>query len=87
MVSNIEVARRIKIRSEVLGFSVASLLRRQDIRATLIYDLERRDKTPSSTIICKLADGLKCSTDYLLGRTDDPTPPHSSEHNESNIIE
>lgn len=27
--------------------------------------------------IIKLADFYDVSTDYLLGRTDDPTPPHS----------
>lgn len=75
MVSNVEIAQRIKIRSEKQGISVSALLRRQDLRSSLIYDLERKDKTPSAAIICKLADGLQCSTDYLLGRTDDPTPP------------
>ncbi len=75
MISNVELAQRIKQRAEDMGMSVAALLRHQDIRSTLIYDLERRDKTPSAAIVCKLADGLQCSTDYLLGRTDDPTPP------------
>jgi transcriptional regulator with XRE-family HTH domain len=27
-------------------------------------------------LIIRLADYYKVSTDYLLGRTDDPTPPH-----------
>lgn len=27
--------------------------------------------------VIKLADFYDVSTDYLLGRTDDPTPPHS----------
>lgn len=26
-------------------------------------------------VVCKLADYYGVSTDYLLGRTDDPTPP------------
>ena len=28
-------------------------------------------------VVIKLADYYKVSTDYLLGRTDDPTPPKS----------
>lgn len=30
---------------------------------------------PSADVLIKLADELECSIDYLLGRTDDPTPP------------
>ena len=29
-------------------------------------------------VVIKLADYYKVSTDYLLGRTDDPTPPQKS---------
>ena len=39
----------------------------------------RRDEKGTRTIpveaVIKLADYYKVSTDYLLGRTDDPTPP------------
>ena len=37
------------------------------------YELGQRD-IPTDVLI-KLADYYRVSTDYLLGRTDDPTPP------------
>ena len=37
------------------------------------YETGKRE-TPAWVIV-KLADYYKVSTDYLLGRTDDPTPP------------
>ena len=37
------------------------------------YESGQRD-TPAS-VVDKLADFYHVSTDYLLGRTDDPTPP------------
>jgi transcriptional regulator with XRE-family HTH domain len=39
------------------------------------YESGQRE-TPAWVVV-KLADYYKVSTDYLLGRTDDPTPPKS----------
>lgn len=33
-----------------------------------------------TTVLCKLADFYHTSTDYLLGRTDDPAPYPKSKH-------
>jgi transcriptional regulator with XRE-family HTH domain len=50
-----------------------------------LSDIENgKVRSPSGTIIGKLADTLGTSTDYLLGRTDDPSPP--SAYNESGVI-
>ncbi|MBX6396382.1 MAG: helix-turn-helix domain-containing protein [Alicyclobacillaceae bacterium] len=38
------------------------------------YEIGRR--TPDYDTLRKLADFFEVSTDSLLGRTDDPTPPH-----------
>lgn len=35
-------------------------------------------KTPSFDKISRIADYFEVSTDYLIGRTDDPTPPGSN---------
>ena len=40
--------------------------------AELIYDMEKRDWTPSAKILEKIAHYLDCSVDYLLGRTENP---------------
>ncbi|MDY3617615.1 helix-turn-helix domain-containing protein [Agathobaculum sp.] len=37
------------------------------------YELEKRD-IPTE-VLCKLADYYGTSTDYLLGRTNNPAPP------------
>lgn len=41
-----------------------------------ISGYENGDNTPSIETLQKFADFFKVSTDYLLGRTDDPTPHH-----------
>ena len=38
---------------------------------------EAGNREPNLSRLCQLADILNVSTDYLLGRTDDPTPPPS----------
>ena len=43
------------------------------IRKSLIYDLEKRDWTPSISVAEQIANYFDCSVDYLLGRTDNPT--------------
>lgn len=41
------------------------------------YELRQRDI--STDMLCCIADFFGVSTDYLLGRTDNPKPPKSSE--------
>ncbi|MDR2655527.1 MAG: helix-turn-helix domain-containing protein [Oscillospiraceae bacterium] len=52
------------------------------IRKSLIYDLEKRDYTPSAELLEKIAIYLDISVDYLLGRTPFPEvnrPPLSKD--------
>ena len=65
-------AQRIKARGKEQGVSVAAMLAQCEIRKSLIYDMEKRDWTPSVEVFSKIADYLDCSVDYLLGRTDNP---------------
>jgi len=37
---------------------------------------ERGERIPPSDVLSKIADGLSCTTDYLLGRTDEPNLVH-----------
>lgn len=48
------------------------LLEACGVRKGLIYDMEKRDWTPSAEIMEKIAEYLDCSVDYLLGRTENP---------------
>lgn len=40
-----------------------------------VYRYEKGKTSPSGDMIAKMADVLNVSTDFLLGRTEDPTPP------------
>ena len=70
--NNAYVAQTIKSLCKNKSISVSKLLVECAIRKSLIYDLEKRDYTPSAEALEKIADYLDCSVDYLLGRTDKP---------------
>ena len=70
---NSQVANRIKELCKLKGSSVSKMLEVCNIRKSLIYDLEKRNASPSIEVIGQIADYLNCSVDYLLGRTDNPT--------------
>lgn len=69
---NAQSAALIKARCKDKGIAVSTLLAECGIRKGLIYDMEKRDWTPSAEILEKIADYLDCSVDYLLGRTENP---------------
>lgn len=70
---NTQVSNRIKELCKLKGSSVSKMLEVCNIRKSLIYDLEKRNASPSIEVIGQIADYLNCSVDYLLGRTDNPT--------------
>lgn len=72
LVDNAKSAAMIKAGCKAKGITVSALLAQCGIRKGLIYDMEKRDWTPSAEILEKIADYLGCSVDYLLGRTDNP---------------
>ncbi len=69
---NQQTAQIIKTTCKEKGITIAKLLSDCKIRKSLIYDMEKRDFTPSGSILETIADYLECSVDYLLGRTDKP---------------
>lgn len=70
--NNAQVANRIKEICKLKGSSVSKMLEICNIRKSLIYDLEKRNASPSIEVIGQIANYLGCSVDYLLGRTDNP---------------
>ncbi|MEZ3496540.1 MAG: helix-turn-helix domain-containing protein [Lachnospiraceae bacterium] len=70
--NNAQSATIIKNSCKSKAISVSTLLTDCHIRKSLIYDMEKRDKTPSAEILEQIADYLDCSVDYLLGRTSIP---------------
>ena len=70
--NNAQSAVIIKSFCKAKGITMSTLLSECSIRKSLIYDMEKRDWTPSAEVLEKIADYLDCSVDYLLGRTDKP---------------
>ena len=67
---NAQIAEIIKNECKRKNSTISKMLIECKISKSFIYDLERRDKSPSCDKIIRIADYLDCSVDYLLGRTD-----------------
>ena len=70
------LAERLRTVREAQGWSQTALAARAGLDLGNVNELERQQK-PSvrADTIVALADALHVSTDYLLGRTDETTPP------------
>lgn len=67
---NIHIAATIKSLCKVHGISISVFLKDCELTKSLIYDLEKRNASPSADKLTKISDYFDCSVDYLLGRTD-----------------
>lgn len=67
--NNAQFAQAIKAMCKERCVSISKMLSECKIRKSLIYDLEKRDWTPSLEIAEQIADYLECSIDFLLGRS------------------
>lgn len=65
------ISERIKQEAQKQGVKVKDILSYYEIDRNLVNKLAN-GKDTSTQNICKIADYLKCSTDYLLGLTDLP---------------
>ncbi|MGE5590997.1 MAG: helix-turn-helix domain-containing protein [Bacillota bacterium] len=66
---------KIKELRERLGLSQRELAARLNLGSGTIANYETGNRSPDYQTLQRLADLFSVSTDYLLGRTDDPTPP------------
>lgn len=66
-----ETFEKIKFLAKKQGISLNTLEERVGLGKNYIYSLKNK-KTPSAEHIAKIADYFNVSTDYLLGRTDNP---------------
>lgn len=64
-----------KLTQEELGKKI-------NVTKVSISGYENGNRTPDTETLQKLADFFNVTTDYLLGRTDDPNPPGSDSDNE-----
>ena len=73
-----ETFEKIKSLAKKQGISLNTLEDRVGLGKNYIYSLKNK-KTPSAEHISKIADYFNVSTDYLLGRTDNPAIAGSDE--------
>jgi len=66
---------RIRSARERLGISRESLAERLDLSYWALAKYEAGDRTPSPEVLAKLATELGVTTDYLLGRAEEPELP------------
>lgn len=69
IVNNVQVSDIIKRTCKEQNLSISSLLADCGLSKSFIYDLEKRNSSPSCDKIEAIADFFNCSVDYLLGRT------------------
>ena len=77
---------KIKLLAKKQGISLNTLEERVGLGKNYIYSLKNK-KTPSVEHIAKIADYFGVSTDYLLGRTDNPKIAGDSYVNEPDDID
>lgn len=65
---------RVKELIKSHGITKNKLLVDVGINTSAFTNWENRNTVPSGEVIAKIADYFHVSTDYLLGRTDDPRP-------------
>ncbi len=69
------LGKRIRALREEKGVRQEDIGKLFSVSKSAVSQWENDIRTPDMDIIVKLADYFSCNTDYLLGRTDDPTPP------------
>lgn len=70
MYESSSVALRIKEIAKARGITVKQLLADAGLGFNMMTMM--RTSMPKADNLAKIADGLDCSVDYLLGRTEDP---------------
>lgn len=74
--------KRLRILRKNRNLTQKELADRFNVGESTIGMYERDEREPSFEFVKQLADFFNVTTDYLLGRTDDPNPPGSDSDNE-----
>jgi len=78
-----ELALLIKKRLKEVGKTLKQVSQECEISINFMQSMQKEGYMPRLENLCKLADCLDCSVDYLLGRTDNPKS-ESNTHIEQN---
>jgi transcriptional regulator with XRE-family HTH domain len=74
------LAKRIAEQRKRKKLSQTKLAEKFGVGRSTVAMWETGDRSPDPETINKLADFFGCSTDYLYGRTDDPTPANGTKN-------
>lgn len=69
---------RVAALIDAQGITRNKLLKDLQLDKSSFLNWERRGTIPGGDVVAKIADYFHVSTDYLLGRTDDKTPPSAA---------
>ena len=72
------LADRLKELRQKLNLSQKDVATYLDLSPSIISGYETGERTPSASIIIRLADLYHCSTDYILGKSDIDTSAYIS---------
>lgn len=67
-----QLANLIKLRAKEVGKTLIKISEECEISKNFMQSMKNEGYMPRLENLCKLADSLDCSVDYLLGRTDEP---------------
>lgn len=81
-----ETVARILTLIQEHGISAHKLEVESKIAISSIQAWKNGKSKPSLDAVSKIADYFNVSTDYLLGKTDDPTPPRSNTDGSSKLF-
>lgn len=79
------MGKRIRERRKSKGLTMKELGAKLNLAESTIAGYEAGYREPSASMLEKIAEVLDTSTDYLLGRTDDPTPNISKKDDLSDL--
>lgn len=71
--TNSQLIANIKSVCKTQNIPLSEMLEQCNLSKGFIYDVEKRDRTPSIDKVTAIAEYFGVSVDYLLGRTDTPT--------------
>lgn len=66
-----QLSRRMKVRMFELDMTMRALSRKCGVPEANIYRYVSKERTMSAYALAAIADGLECSTDWLLGRKEE----------------
>lgn len=75
-----QLANLIQLRAKEVGKTLLKISEECEISKNFMQSMKKEGYMPRLENLCKLADSLYCSVDYLLGRTDNPKPEVEHTH-------